>query len=78
MSDTYAILGFSGTLDGPVVLYESDSYGACDRWREGYTRWGDWGGYDTLALYEIAPTQSVDEIHRLDAPITAWDRVEAL
>jgi hypothetical protein len=78
MADTYAILGFSDTLDGPVVLYESDSYGACDRWREGYTRQGDWGGYDTLALYEIGPDQTAITIPWRDAPITTWERSEAL
>jgi hypothetical protein len=77
MADTYAIIGFSNTLDGPVVLYESDSYSDCDRWRAGYTRWGDWGGYDMLALYEIGPDQSALTIPWRDSPIIAWDREDA-
>ena len=77
MSDTYAILGFSNDLDGPVVLYESDSYTACDRWRDDYIRWGDWGGYDVLALYEIGPDQTADSIHTADSPIITWEREES-
>jgi hypothetical protein len=78
MADTYAILGFSDTLDGPVVLYESDSCTACDEWRKGYTRGADWGGYDTLALYEIGPDQKAITIAWRDAPIIAWERSDAL
>ena len=73
MADTYAILGFSDTLDGPVVLYESDSYTDCDRWVQGYTRWGDWGGYDTLSLYEIGPDQTSLTIAWRDSPIDSWE-----
>jgi len=74
MSDTYAILGFSETTDGPEVMFESDSSTECDRWRETYTRFGDWGGYDCLALYEISPGQSALFIHMNDAPIITWER----
>lgn len=80
MPDTYAILGFSpsprvdGLVDStaPVTLYESDSYSACARWVDAYTRWGDWGGYVALALYEIAPHESLDQIHMTDSPIEVW------
>jgi hypothetical protein len=72
MSDTYAILGYADNLDGPVVLYESDSYTQCEQWRDDYTRWGDWDGYDCLALYEIAPHQSVTTIHLHDMHTIAW------
>jgi hypothetical protein len=77
MADIYAIIGFSYALDGPVVLYESDSCTACDEWRKGYTRWGEWGGYDMLALYEIGPNQTALTIPWRDLPIITWDREEA-
>lgn len=73
MPDTYAIAGFSDTSD-PVILFESDSDIACDQWRTDYIRFGDWGGYDALALYEIAPWQPVDTIHLFDAPIDVWEK----
>ena len=73
MSDTYAILGFSDTLDTPTVLYTSDSASEADRWRSGYTRWGDWGGYESLALFEVGPDQHPDTIHLFDAPIDIWE-----
>jgi len=74
MADTYAVLGFSDTLDTPTVLHTSDSSTEADRWRDGYTRWGDWGGYDSLALYEVGPDQTPDTIHLHDAPIDTLDR----
>ena len=74
MADTYAILGFAPDLSGPVVLYASDSYTQCDTWREGYTRRGDWGGYDMLALYEVGPEQRPHSIHKQDSPIDIWER----
>lgn len=74
MADTYAILGFSHTIDTPTVLYTSDSATEADRWREGYARRGDWGGYDSLALYEVAPDQTADTIHLHDTPIDTVDR----
>ena len=74
MADTYAILGYADNLDGPVVLYEADSYTQCEQWKEDYTRWGDWGGYDALALYEIAPYERAFTIHTHDAPIIVWNR----
>jgi hypothetical protein len=74
MADTYAVLGFSDTLDTPTVLYTSESATEADRWRSGYTRWGDWGGYDSLALYEVGPDQTPDTIHLHDAPIDTLDR----
>jgi len=74
MPDTYAILGYADDLDGPVVLYESDSYTQCDNWRQEYTRWGDLGGYDALALYEIGPDQQAFTIHTQDSPIVVWER----
>jgi hypothetical protein len=73
MPDTYAIAGFSETAD-PVILFESDSCAACDAWRLAYTRYGDWGGYGALALFEIGPDQSVDTIHMFDAPVEIWER----
>lgn len=72
MADTYAILGFSNDDSTPVVLHESDSMSECERWQSGYTRFGDWGGYDMLALYEIAPNQTAKTIHKHDAPIIDW------
>jgi len=74
MADTYAILGFSDTLDGPVVLHETASYEDCDRWRERYTRFGDWGGYVMLCLYEIGPDQTALTIAWRDSPIDSWGR----
>jgi len=74
MADTYAIIGFSN--ESPVVLHQSDSYTDCERFKDNYTRWGDWGGYETLALYEIAPNQSADTIHTVDSPIIAWCQYE--
>ena len=74
MADTYAVLGFSDTLDTPTVLHTSYSATEADRWRDGYTRWGDWGGYDSLALYEVGPDQTPDTIHLRDAPIDTLDR----
>ena len=74
MADTYAILGFSFTLDTPTVLHTSDSATDCDRWREKYTRWGDWGGYELLAMYEVGPDQHPDTIHLHDAPIDSVER----
>ena len=73
MADTYAILGFSDTF-APVVLYESESAGDCARWRDGYTRGGDWGGYSALALFEIAPGQAAETIFQHDAPIDVAER----
>jgi hypothetical protein len=73
MPDTYAIAGFSDTSD-PVILFESDTAAACDQWRAGYIRFGDWGGYDALALFEIAPNQSADTIHFFDSPIEVWEK----
>ena len=74
MADTYAVLGFSDTLDTPTVLYTSDSDADAERWREGYTRWGDWGGYDSLALFEVAPYQTPETIYLHDSPIDSLDR----
>lgn len=74
MADTYAILGFAQDMKQPVILFESDSAHDCARWQQGYTRFGDWGGYDLLALYEIAPHERVDTIHKTDAPILDWER----
>jgi hypothetical protein len=74
MADTYAIIGFSN--ESPVVLHQSGSYTDCERFKDSYTRWGDWGGYEVLALYEIAPTQSADTIHTVDSPIIAWCEYE--
>lgn len=72
MADTYAILGFSGECE-PVVLFESNSAGDCDRWAKGYTQSGDWGGYSALALYEVAPWESADNVHTSDAPILTYE-----
>lgn len=74
MPDKYAILGFAQNMKNPVVLYESESAIDCENWQSGYTRFGDWGGYDAMALYEIAPYQSADTIHNFDAPIIDWER----
>jgi hypothetical protein len=73
MPDTYALAGFSDTSD-PVILFESDSAAACDQWRTRYTRFGDWGGYDALALFEIAPDQSAETIHLFAAPLDLWEK----
>jgi len=73
MPDTYAIIGFSNSIDDPVVMFESNIAEDCDRWRKGYTRFGDWGGYDCLSLYEISPDQSALFIHKSDAPIISWE-----
>ena len=77
MADTYVILGFASDLSKPVVLYTSDSATQANDWRNGYTRWGDWGGYDTLALYEVGPCESPDTIHLYDMPIDTLDREES-
>jgi hypothetical protein len=74
MADTYAILGFASDLESPVILYESGSYLDCELFQSKYTRWGDWGGYEALALYEIAPNEPVETIHETDAPIIVWDK----
>ena len=74
MTDTYAILGYANDLYGPVVLFESDSYESCNKWREQYTRFGDWGGYDCLALYEIAPSEQAFTIHKTDSPIMVYEK----
>jgi hypothetical protein len=74
MADTYAILGFGQDMKEPVILFESDSSHDCARWKQGYTRFGDWGGYDLLALYEIAAHESAKTIHKTDAPILDWER----
>ena len=73
MPDTYIIAGLSDTSD-PVILFESGTFAACDRWRNAYTRFGDWGGYDALALFEVAPDQSAETIHLFDAPVDVWER----
>lgn len=77
MADTYAILGFADDMETPVNLCEFDTYTEADDWVTGYTRWGDWGGYDTLALYEVSPTETADSIHLTDQPITTWERETA-
>lgn len=74
MADRYAIKGYAESLDGPVTMYESDSYDDCVRWQSLYTRFGDWGGYDVLALFEIAPSESTLMIHLTDSPIITWER----
>ena len=74
MSDTYAILGFFDTPSAPVVLYESNSCTECRHWKDGYTNRGDWGGYESLALYEVAPHQRAETIAKQDSPILVWDR----
>ena len=74
MCDTYAILGFADNMQEPVILLESDSSHDCARFVHRYTRFGDWGGYDVLALYEIAPHESAATIHKSDAPIIDWKR----
>jgi len=74
MADKYAILGFSQDTQEPVVLFESDRSHDCARFVHGYTRFGDWGGYDVLALYEIAPYENVSTIHKTDAPILDWSK----
>ena len=75
MADTYAILGFASDLTEPVLLYTSDSATQANDWRTDYVRWGDWGGYDCLALYEVGPCESPDTIHLHDAPIDTLDMV---
>tara|TARA_R110002153_G_C12971679_1_gene461381 strand:+ start:64 stop:447 length:384 start_codon:yes stop_codon:yes gene_type:complete len=74
MADTYAILGVSHNTETPTVLYTSGSYSEADRWRDGYSRWGDWGGYESLELYEVGPDQNPDTIHLHDAPIDSVER----
>ena len=72
--NTYAVLAFSNDLESPVVLWESDSYSEAEDWVQGYTRFGDWGGYDEMALYEVAPYESVDTIHTQDSPFVVWEK----
>mgnify|MGYP001590251606 FL=1 len=74
MADTYVILAFASDLESPVVLWESESYGEAQDWVKGYTRFGNWGGYDSLALYEISTTESVNTIHTQDSPIVIWEK----
>ena len=74
MTDTYAILGYANDLYGPVVLFESDSYESCNKWREQYTRFGDWGGYDCLALYEIGPDERAFLIYKTDSPVLIYEK----
>lgn len=73
MPDTYAILGFCD-IEPPTALYTSDSATEADRWRRDYISRGDWGGYDSLALYEVGPDQTADSIHLHDSPIDTLDR----
>ena len=77
MADTYAILGFASDLYKPVVLYTSDSATQANGCRNGYTLWGDWGGYDCLALYEVGPCESPDTIHLYDMPIDTIEKEES-
>lgn len=77
MADTYAILGFANDMESPVVLYTSESCLDCDFFKRVYTQGGclnSWGGYEVLALYEIAPYESVDTIHKTDTPVKTWER----
>jgi len=74
MSDTYAILGFFDTQSVPVVLYEADSCSDCERWKEGYIKQDNWGGYEALALYEVAPHQRAETIAKQDSPVIVWNR----
>jgi len=77
MPDTYTILGFASDLIEPVVLYTSTSATQANDWRNGYTRWCDWGGYDCLALYEVAPYETSATIHLYDMPIDTIEREES-
>lgn len=77
MADRYAIKGYAESLDEPVTLYESDSYAECDMWQSLYVRFGDWGGYDLMALFEIAPHESESTIHMIDSPVVTWERESA-
>jgi len=48
MKSTYTALGLSNT--GHVELSEHNSQTHCREWIQSYTRWGDWGGYDGIAI----------------------------
>jgi len=74
MADTYAIYGFYEGKGGPVLMEDFTGYEEANRWRQGYTEYGNWGGYDCLALYEVAPHESPHTIHLIDSPITTWHR----
>ncbi len=78
MADIYVIYGFYEGKGGPVLMEEFTGYEEANRWRQGYTAYGNWGGYDCLALYEVAPYESTHTIHLIDSPVTTWHRESGL
>ena len=74
MSDTYAIFGLSAN-DTPVLLHHTESCGDAAMWIKGYTKQGEWGGYNAIALYEVGYGQAVDTIHLYDCPIDVWEPI---
>lgn len=50
MKDMFYVTG----SDGETVLYSDTSSNACVMWAEQYVRWGCWGGWGFLLLWEVA------------------------
>ena len=70
MADTYAILGVSDSE--PVLLHHTESCDDAAQWIKGYTKQGDYGGYDAIALYEVGQEQDASTVHLYDCPIDIW------
>jgi hypothetical protein len=67
MPDSYPIFGLSD--ESPAHLHTADDNLEAERWIRNYTRFGDWGGYSGIALYEMAPCETVDTLTQVDSPV---------
>lgn len=49
----YDVVGEYFSVDSSYfeTLYETDSLSAAIRWADGYTKWGDFGGYHTIFVH---------------------------
>lgn len=76
MADRYTLHGFSDTCE-PVLLESFAHYTHAEAWFKDYTRFGDWGGYDSIGLSEYSPEMGDDvEWAHKTGLIIIWDKEE--
>lgn len=52
MQANYRVIGFYDGGSTEMETFETETQAR--QWLEGYTRQGDWGGYESFICYEIA------------------------
>lgn len=73
MADKYPIFGVD-SLGDPYHLHTADDSTEADRWVKQYIRSGDWGGYQSIWIYESPPDQDPETINMIDAPIIGFNK----